>query len=57
MVRKYIRGLNLAAMVSGTDTSYYLYNAHGDVVQLTDGSGTITKNYAYDAFRLRAVPV
>ena len=55
-VRKYIRGLNLAAMVSGTDTSYYLYNAHGDVVQLTDGSGTITKNYAYDAFGCELFP-
>ena len=36
--------------VSAGNSQYYLYNAHGDVVQLTDGSGTVTKSYAYDAF-------
>lgn len=30
--------------------SFYTYNAHGDVVQLTNGSGDITKQYSYDAF-------
>ncbi len=29
---------------------YYLYNAHGDVVRLTNGSGAVTKTYNYDAF-------
>ena len=27
-----------------------MFNAHGDVVHLTNGSGTITKDYDYDAF-------
>lgn len=30
--------------------TYYHYNAHGDVVQLTNSSGTVTKDYTYDAF-------
>jgi len=43
----YTRGINLIASdVHG----YYLYNAHGDVVQLADGSGVVTKDYDYDAF-------
>ena len=36
--------------VSAGNSQYYLYNAHGDVVQLTDGTGAVTKSYAYDAF-------
>ena len=36
--------------VSAGNSLYYLYNAHGDVVQLTDGTGAVTKSYAYDAF-------
>ena len=47
---KYIRGLGLAAAVTGSDRTYYLYNAHGDVVQLTDASGAVTRAYDYDAF-------
>ena len=44
----YIWGANLVLdKVAG---SYYLYNAHGDVVDLTDASGTVTKRYDYDAF-------
>jgi RHS repeat-associated protein len=29
---------------------YYLYNGNGDVVQLANDSGVVTKNYQYDAF-------
>ena len=42
----YLRGVNLISS-SGT---YYLYNAHGDVVQLTNANGELTRNYNYDAF-------
>jgi RHS repeat-associated core domain len=31
-------------------TLYYLYNGHGDVVQLSNTSGTVTQRYDYDAF-------
>lgn len=49
-VKKYIRGLNLVAGITENNTTYYLFNAHGDVVQLTNSAGAVTKNYTYDAF-------
>ncbi len=33
-----------------TDYQYYTQNAHGDIVNLTDAQGAITKSYKYDAF-------
>ena len=30
--------------------TYYTQNAHGDVVNLTDETGAVTKSYTYDAF-------
>ena len=33
----------------GHDT-YYIQNAHGDIVNLTDKDGKVTKSYRYDAF-------
>ena len=42
----YVRGVNL---IFGR-TQYYLYHAHGDVVQLTNTNGELTRNYNYDAF-------
>ena len=47
---KYIRALNLVVSIIGSPMSYYLYNGHGDVSQLADGSGTVAKTYVYDAF-------
>ncbi|MBN1622729.1 MAG: hypothetical protein JXN10_07385, partial [Clostridia bacterium] len=48
---QYIRGINLICMDDGTTESFYMFNAHGDVVHLTSGStGAITKDYTYDAF-------
>ena len=38
------------ASVEGGAVSYYLYNAHGDVVQLADGAGSVTREYSYDSF-------
>ena len=32
------------------DLYYYLKNSHGDVIGLTDTTGTLTQNYRYDAF-------
>jgi RHS repeat-associated protein len=52
---KYLRGMNLIASL-GSETSYYLYNAHGDVVQLTNSIGTVTKEYDYDAFGNEQTP-
>ncbi len=51
LLRKYIRGTSLVASEDAAGTRQYdLYNAHGDVVQLTDSTGGVTKSYAYDAF-------
>ncbi len=49
-VTKYIRGLQLISSKKGSNESFYTYNGHGDVVQLTSGTGAITKQYSYDAF-------
>ena len=51
----YIRGTNLVAkynFCNGTKSeyTYYTQNAHGDVVNLTDETGKVTKTYKYDAF-------
>lgn len=46
----YLRGLNLYGAFIGNDEYFYLYNAHGDVVNLTDTSGYIEHTYRYDAF-------
>jgi len=37
----------LARKVSGS-YYYYLYNGHGDVVKVVDGSGNVVNNYSYD---------
>ena len=46
----YVRGLNLIASVTDGQATYYHYNAHGDVVQLTNATGTVLHDYSYDAF-------
>ncbi len=47
---KYIRGLTLIASVLGSTDTYYLHDGHGNVVALTNASGTVTRTYEYDAF-------
>lgn len=46
----YIRGLGLIASRTNGAATYYHYDAHGNVVQLTDTNGTQVKDYTYDAF-------
>ena len=51
----YIRGTNLVAKYNfkngdKTEYTYYTQNAHGDVVNLTNAEGKVTKKYTYDAF-------
>ena len=55
-ITTYLRGVNLIARSDGDATEYYLYNAHGDVVQRTDSSGAVTKAYSYDAFGVEQNP-
>jgi RHS repeat-associated protein len=49
----YLRGINL---IKSTNQGYYLFNAHGDVVQRTNASGSVTKAYVYDAFGVETNP-
>ncbi len=46
-VDTYLRGSNL---ISANGDTYYLFNGHGDVVDLSNTSGNSTKTYEYDAF-------
>ena len=51
----YIRGTNLVAKYNywngdKSEYTYYTQNAHGDVINLTDKDGKVTKSYRYDAF-------
>ena len=52
----YTRGHNLISQRRGSTSQFYLYNGHGDVVQLTDTDGNMVKNYSYDAFGVEKDP-
>lgn len=50
----YIRGTNLVSKYNffngaKSEYTYYTQNAHGDVVNLTNADGNVTKTYTYDA--------
>ena len=47
VIDKYTYGVGL---LKSLDKGWYLYNAHGDVVQLIDNMGAIAREYSYDAF-------
>ncbi|MCL2679489.1 MAG: hypothetical protein FWF18_04310 [Dehalococcoidia bacterium] len=50
VIAVYVRGVNLILAVDNNGVIYYLFNAHGDVVQLADAGGAVVKSYKYDAF-------
>ena len=57
----YIRGTNLVAKYNykngdKSEYTYYTQNAHGDVVNLTNANGEVTKAYKYDAFGVEINP-
>ena len=56
VVASYVRALNLIASDTATGRKYYLYNAHGDVVQLSDTDGLVLWYYEYDAFGVERDP-
>ena len=53
---KYIRGINLLYSDRAGIKNFYMYNAHGDVEQLTDATGNVVKSYEYDAFGVEKNP-
>ena len=50
--KRYVRGNDLVYADKGenTEKKYYVTDPHGNVVQLTDESGKVTKTYEYDSF-------
>ncbi len=52
VLRRYVRGSSLiySDEGAGTKKQYYVMNPHGDVVQLLDENGNVTKSYEYDSF-------
>jgi RHS repeat-associated protein len=53
----YVYGINLISSRNNSAVEkYYLYNAHGDVVQLVSSNGTVVKTYKYDAFGVEYTP-
>ena len=46
----YLRGANLLSTSTDNETSYYLFNAHGDVTGIVGESEAVIKSYDYDAF-------
>ena len=47
---RYLRGVNLIAQIIDASLCYYLFNAHGDVVQQIMQNGIELKTYRYDAW-------
>jgi len=50
LAARYVRGIGLLMSDSSAGQRFYLYNGHGDVVQLANTSGAVVKSYDYDAF-------
>lgn len=47
----YIYGHDAIAQATGSsDPNYFLYDGHGSVRHLANSAGTITANFAYDAY-------
>jgi len=55
-VVSYIRGIGLIGARNSGVWTYYLFNARGDVVQLANAGGTVTRTYRYDAFGVEQDP-
>jgi RHS repeat-associated protein len=50
VIARYLRGVGLILADDGSGQKFFLYNGHGDVVQLADGSGVVVKDYDYSSF-------
>lgn len=56
--KRYVRGNDLVFVDKGEGTKkqYYVTDPHGNVVQLTDDNGKVTKTYEYDTFENEVKP-
>src|SRR5258708_5239903 len=50
VTRSYSYGLERISEMQSVGTSYYGYDSHGSVRQLTNSAGIVTDTYDYDAF-------
>ena len=53
VIDRYVRGMGL---IKNGQNQWFHFNAHGDVVGLTNNSGDVTKTYRYDAFGVEINP-
>ncbi len=49
-ISKYNRGRGLISIEQGADKGYYVFNGHGDITSIVDGSGTKSKGYCFSAY-------
>jgi RHS repeat-associated protein len=49
-IARYVRGVNLLLSDSPAGQKFYLFNGHGDTVQLAGSNGAILWRYDYDSF-------
>lgn len=50
VTKQFTYGHDLISQRTGANVSFYQYDGHGSVRQLTDQSGAVTDTYTYDAF-------
>ena len=50
VIDAYVRG---GGLISSNQHGYYLFNGHGDVVQITDSTGNVLRDYDFDAFGVK----
>ncbi|MDR7811501.1 RHS repeat domain-containing protein [Lacrimispora sp.] len=55
-IKTYLRGINLIAGEIDRVVYYYIFNEHGDVIQLWSQSGTCKASYEYDAYGIERNP-
>ena len=56
VIARYLRGVGLILADCGSGQKFYLYNGHGDVVQLANSSGVVVKDYDYSSFGVERDP-
>ena len=47
---RYVRGINLLLSETAGTQKFFLFNSHGDVVQLASSAGVVLWQYDYDCF-------
>ena len=56
VIARYVRGIGLLLSDSSAGQKFFLYNGHGDVVQLANTSVAVVKSNDYSAFGVERNP-